>query len=79
MVVIKMGLLNIFSHNYDIRAKVLLSDGRMVNVEIPVKARKGIGKEELKETVVKETEKNMRCKVKKVIKMYDANENGDLK
>ena len=70
---IKMGLLNIFSHEYNMRAKVLLIDGRMVNVQIPIKARKGIDREELKKAVIKETEKNMRCKVKKVIKMYDAN------
>ena len=73
MVVIKMGLLDIFSHDYDIRAKVLLSDGRMVNVNIPIKAR-GINKEELTEAVIKEIEKNMRSKVKKIVKMYDANE-----
>jgi len=69
-----MGLLNIFSHEYDIRANVLLNDGRMVKVKIPIKARKGIDKEELKNAVIKEIEKNMKSKVKKIIKMYDANE-----
>ena len=73
-----MGLLDIFSHEYDIRAKVLLSDGRMVNVKLPIKAR-GIDEEDIKNAVIKEIEWNMKSKVKKIIKMYDANEVGDLK
>jgi hypothetical protein len=72
-----MGILDsisdIFSNDYDIRAKVLLEDGRAVNCRIPIKAS-FVDSDELKHLVINEIEWRLDSKVKRVIKMYDAGE-----
>lgn len=72
-----MGILDsisdIFSNDYDIKAKVLLEDGRVVYCRIPIKAS-FVDSDELKHAAIREIEWKLKSKVKRVIKMYDANE-----
>jgi hypothetical protein len=63
----------IFSNDYDIRARVLIEDGRVANCRIPIKAS-FVDSDELKHVAIREIEWKLNSKVKRVIKMYDANE-----
>lgn len=71
-----MGILDtisdIFSNDYDIRAKVLMEDGRVANCRIPIKAT-FVDSDELKHAAIREIEWKLKSKVKRVIEMYDAN------
>lgn len=61
----------IFGEKYDIRAVVELDDGRIARCKCPIEARFA-DEDEIKTAVIREIEWRTRCKIKRVLNMYDA-------
>jgi hypothetical protein len=69
-----MGVVDsLFMHNYDIRARVKMSDGRIMKCRIPLQARFA-NSDDITAAVKREIEWKLEAKIVKVLQMYDANE-----
>lgn len=68
-----MGLLDLFTHTYDLRAEVELENGEMYKVRCPVEAR-FVTREELIDGFKRVVKRKFGSPVKRIIEIYDASE-----
>jgi hypothetical protein len=68
-----MGLLDIFTHRYEIRAKVEMENGEIYKIKCPIEAR-FVDKGDIINAVKRETEFQIGVRVKHIIEFYDANQ-----